>query len=137
MEKFLKKSSWTDVIISLLFIIFGIMLIARPDTIMSVVSILLGIISIIISIKTQSESNKINQDTEKKLIEIKNLSDNINKTSDRIESNIKTQIDRIINSSAPTQDEKLQQQLLTTILPTLIENPDTLSKLVEMGNNKK
>ena len=107
------------------------------NIVMAIVSILLGIISIIISIKTQSESNKINQDTEKKLIEIKNLSDNINKTSDRIESNIKTQIDRIINSSAPTQDEKLQQQLLTTILPTLIENPDTLSKLVEMGNNKK
>ena len=42
MEKFLKRSSWTDVIISILFILFGIMLIARPDTIMSVISVILG-----------------------------------------------------------------------------------------------
>lgn len=42
MEKFLKKSSWTDMIISFLFVIFGIMLIAKPDTITSMVSILLG-----------------------------------------------------------------------------------------------
>lgn len=47
MEKFLKKSSWTDIIVSILFILFGIMLIARPETIMSMVSILLGVICII------------------------------------------------------------------------------------------
>lgn len=46
MEKFLKKSSWTDIIVSLLFILFGIMLIARPETIMSIISILLGLICI-------------------------------------------------------------------------------------------
>ena len=46
MEKFLKKSSWTDIIISIIFILFGIMLISRPDTIISVISILLGLICI-------------------------------------------------------------------------------------------
>ena len=50
MEKLLKRSSWTDVIISILFILFGIMIIARPDTIMSVVSFLLGTICIVIGI---------------------------------------------------------------------------------------
>ena len=50
MEKFLKRSSWTDVIISILFILFGIMIIARPDTIMSVVSFLLGTICILMGI---------------------------------------------------------------------------------------
>lgn len=107
------------------------------NIIMAIVSIILGIVSIIIAIKSQSETNKINQDTEKKLIEIKNLSDGISKTSDRIENNIKTQIDRIINSNAPTQDEKLQQQLLTTILPALVKDPNTLSKLIEMGSKNK
>ena len=48
MEKFLKKSSWTDIIISTLFILFGIMLITRPETIVSIISILLGGICIII-----------------------------------------------------------------------------------------
>lgn len=48
MEKFLKKSSWTDIIVSLLFVLFGIMLIARPESIMSIISILLGTICIVI-----------------------------------------------------------------------------------------
>lgn len=47
MEKFLKKSSWTDIIVSFLFILFGIMLVARPEVIMSMISILLGTICII------------------------------------------------------------------------------------------
>lgn len=47
MEKFLKKSSWTDIIVSFLFVLFGIMLITRPEAIMSIVSILLGSICII------------------------------------------------------------------------------------------
>ena len=48
MEKFLKKSSWTDIVVSLLFVLFGIMLIARPESIMSIISILLGTICIVI-----------------------------------------------------------------------------------------
>lgn len=101
---------------------------------MAVISIILGIISIYISIKAKVDSNKINQETEKKLIEIKNLSDNITKTSERIESNIKTQIDRIINSTAPTQDEKMQQQLIGTLLPEMIKNPEMMKKIIELGN---
>lgn len=103
---------------------------------MAVISILLGIISIYISLKAKSDSDKINQETEKKLIEIKNLSNNITKTSDRIENNIKTQIDRIINSNAPTQDEKMQQQLISTLLPELIKKPEMMQKLMELGNKK-
>lgn len=101
---------------------------------MAIISIILGIISIIVSLKAKNDSDKINQETEKKLIEIKNLSDNITKTSDRIESNIKTQIDRIINSNAPTQDEKIKQQLVGALLPELIKNPETLNKIIELGN---
>lgn len=104
------------------------------NMIMAIVSIILGCVSIVMSLKSQKETDKINQDTEKKLIEIKNLSDNISKTSDRIESNIKTQIDRIINSNAPTQDEKMQQQLMGTLLPELIKNPEMMQKLMDLGN---
>lgn len=106
------------------------------NIVMAIISIVLGFISIFISLKAKDESNKINQDTEKKLLEIKNLSDNINKTSDRIESNIKTQIDRIINSNAPTQDEKMQQQLISALLPELIKNPENIQKLIDLGNKK-
>ena len=106
------------------------------NIIMAIVSIILGCVSIVMSLKSQKETDKINQETEKKLIEIKNLSDNITKTADRIEGNIKTQIDRIINSNAPTQDEKMQQQLLGTLLPELIKNPEVMQKLMELGNNK-
>lgn len=106
------------------------------NIIMAIVSIILGCISIVMSLNSQKETDKINQETEKRLIEIKNLSDNITKTADRIEGNIKTQIDRIINSNAPTQDEKMQQQLLGTLLPEIIKNPEVMQKLIELGNNK-
>lgn len=48
LKSFLKKSGWTDIIVSILFIIFGIMLIARPETIISVISIILGLIFLVI-----------------------------------------------------------------------------------------
>ncbi|MCI8444225.1 MAG: hypothetical protein HFJ37_03535 [Clostridia bacterium] len=44
----MKKSSWTDILISLIFILFGILLMARPESIMSIITILLGIIFIVI-----------------------------------------------------------------------------------------
>lgn len=50
MEKFLKKSSWTDIVVSLLFVLFGIMMIARPESIMSVISILLGAICVVMGV---------------------------------------------------------------------------------------
>lgn len=50
MDKFLKKSSWTDIIVSFLFIIFGIALMTRPEFIMSMVSFFLGAICIIMGI---------------------------------------------------------------------------------------
>ena len=49
-ENFLKKSGWTDIIVSLLFILLGIMLIARPESIMAIISIVLGAIAIIIGV---------------------------------------------------------------------------------------
>ena len=49
-KKFLKKSGWTDIIISLIFVLFGIMLISRPEAIVSVISILLGAIFIVMGI---------------------------------------------------------------------------------------
>ena len=49
-KKFLKKSGWTDIIISLIFILFGIMLIARPESIVSVIAIILGLIFIAVGV---------------------------------------------------------------------------------------
>ena len=46
-KNFLKKSAWTDLLISLIFILFGIMLIANPEAIMAVISIVLGVIFIL------------------------------------------------------------------------------------------
>ena len=50
LEKFLKRSGWTDIIVSLLFILFGVMLISRPESIISMISILLGTICVIIGV---------------------------------------------------------------------------------------
>ena len=43
-EKFLKRTNWTDIAISILFVILGALLIIKPTEMMSVVSILLGMV---------------------------------------------------------------------------------------------
>ena len=50
LEKFLKRSSWTDIVISLIFILFGAMLISRPEAVISIIAFLLWGISIVIGI---------------------------------------------------------------------------------------
>ena len=45
-EKFLKRSSWTDIVISLIFVLFGALLIAKPNETLGAISIILGIVFI-------------------------------------------------------------------------------------------
>ena len=45
-EKFLKRSSWTDMVISIIFILFAALLIAKPNETVGAISILLGILFI-------------------------------------------------------------------------------------------
>ena len=45
-EKFLKRSSWTDIVISLIFVFFGVLLIAKPNETVGAISIILGILFI-------------------------------------------------------------------------------------------
>ena len=47
-EKYLKRSSWVDIIVALLFALLGILLIVKPTQMLAVISILLGAIFIII-----------------------------------------------------------------------------------------
>lgn len=42
LEKFLRKSSWTDIILSLIFVLFGALLVANPNAVLSMISIILG-----------------------------------------------------------------------------------------------
>ena len=50
LEKFLKKSSWTDIIISIIFIMFGAFLFIKPEAVVSIISFILGGIALIIGI---------------------------------------------------------------------------------------
>lgn len=47
-EKFLKRSSWVDMVVSMVFVLCGLLLIVKPLEMMSVISILLGAVFIII-----------------------------------------------------------------------------------------
>lgn len=44
--KLLKRSSWTDIIISIIFVIFGVLLIVKPEETLGAISIILGIVFI-------------------------------------------------------------------------------------------
>lgn len=46
LEKFLKRSSWIDIIISIIFVLFGALLIVKPNEILDAISMILGIIFI-------------------------------------------------------------------------------------------
>lgn len=50
LEKFLKKSSWTDIAVSLIFILFGAMLMMSPETVQAMIAILLGAVFIAMGI---------------------------------------------------------------------------------------
>lgn len=43
-EKFLKRSSWADIVISLIFVLFGALLIVKPAETLGAVSIILGLV---------------------------------------------------------------------------------------------
>lgn len=49
-EKFLKRTNWTDIVISIIFAILGILFIAKPSVMVSAISTLLGGILLIIGI---------------------------------------------------------------------------------------
>ena len=49
-EKFLKRTNWTDIVISILFVIIGALFIIRPIEMMSVISIILGTMLFLIGI---------------------------------------------------------------------------------------
>ena len=49
-EKFLKRTNWTDIVISVIFAILGILFIAKPSVMVSAISTLLGGILFIIGI---------------------------------------------------------------------------------------
>lgn len=45
-EKFLKRSSWTDIVISIIFVLFGALLIAKPNEVVEAISVIFGILFI-------------------------------------------------------------------------------------------
>ena len=46
LEKFLKRSSWIDIIISIIFVLFGLLLAVKPNETVGAISIILGILFI-------------------------------------------------------------------------------------------
>ena len=47
-EKILKRSSWTDIVISLIFVLFGVLFIVKTDETLNAISTLLGLVFIAI-----------------------------------------------------------------------------------------
>ena len=42
-EKFLRRSSWTDIVISIIFVLFGALFVIKPNETVGAISIILGI----------------------------------------------------------------------------------------------
>lgn len=50
LEKFLKRSTWTDMLISLIFVVFGLLLFVYPETIGNMISIIFGGIFVVMGV---------------------------------------------------------------------------------------
>jgi len=49
-SKILKRSSWTDIIISMIFILFGILIVAKPEETVNAISIILGMLFVAVGV---------------------------------------------------------------------------------------
>lgn len=49
-EKFLKRSSWTDIVISIIFVLFGVLLIKKPIETLEAISVILGVVFIAVGV---------------------------------------------------------------------------------------
>ena len=49
-EKFLKRSSWTDIVISIIFVLFGLLLIKKPVETLGAISVILGVVFIAVGV---------------------------------------------------------------------------------------
>lgn len=50
LEKFLKRSNWTDIVISIIFVLLGTFLIAKPNETKAAIAVILGIVFIAVGV---------------------------------------------------------------------------------------
>lgn len=115
-----------------------------------IISIVLTIIAVLIAIwqgmlsKSQLEQSKqTKSETEKLLEEIKLRVHKIELTSDETRKDVKDQVARLIDKqdenfktllNAPKENS--QNELMMTLLPQVIQNPELFNTLVKLGQNK-
>lgn len=87
--------------------------------------------------QTKSETNNLLQEINLKVNKVESISDETRK-------DVKEQISKLIDKQdenfkvllkAPTQNS--QNEMVTALLPQLMENPEILKSLIELGSNKK
>lgn len=117
---------------------------------MEIITIVLSVIALLIALwqgmlsKNQLEQAKqTKSDTEKLLDDIKQKVNRVEVISDETRKDVKEQIGKLIDK----QDENLkallnapkensQNEMIMTLLPTLMEKPEMLDTLIKLGQNK-
>jgi gas vesicle protein len=90
------------------------------------------------------ESKETKTETEKLLDEIKEKVVKIESISDETRKEVKDQVSKLIDKqdenfktllNAPREDS--QNQMIAQLLPVMMNNPDTLKALIDLGSQKK
>ncbi|MCK4635991.1 MAG: hypothetical protein KAT32_03935 [Candidatus Moranbacteria bacterium] len=94
-----------------------------------------------------NQSKETKNETEKLLDEIKEKTSKIETISDETRKDVKEQISKLIDkqdetiktllNSINSPREDSQNQMIASLLPKLIENPEMMDKMMEFGNKSK
>lgn len=107
----------------------------------AVIAVLIAIWQALLSKAQLNESKRTKDETEKLLDEIKNKVFKIELISDETRKDVKDQITRLIDKqdenfktllNAPK--DKNQTDLMMSLLPSLLQNPEKLTSLIELSN---
>lgn len=107
----------------------------------AVIAVLIAIWQALLSKAQLTESKRTKDETEKLLDEIKNKVFKIELISDETRKDVKDQITRLIDKqdenfktllNAPK--DKNQTDLMMSLLPSLLQNPEKLTSLIELSN---
>lgn len=97
----------------------------------SSISIILGVISVYISIKARAEAQQINHQTEIQLVEIKNILNIIYRISDKMDQNTIRQMNKIVNSISVNQRELIKKEIIHELSPLFYQKPELLKKILK------
>lgn len=100
---------------------------------LDVINLIVAILAISVSLVAIFLSYRWTRDSQDALAETKAKLESIDRAASSIKEDVGRRLDDLVKRAAPSQEESAQTQLMLSILPELIKNPQQLSELMEIA----